>query len=145
MVPPGWIGDDKFLAGYGATQAVPGPLFTFTAYLGTALGRPPNGWLGGLTCLLAVYLPFLLLLVGVLPYRDTLRGRADVQSALRGVNAVVVGLLLAAVYAPVWMDGIKTPIDFAIGIAAFLMLVIWRAPPWLVVVLGAVTAAAIKA
>ncbi len=145
VVPPGWIDDDRFLAGYGAAQAVPGPLFTFAAYLGTALNRPPNGWLGGLTCLVAIYLPSFLLLVGVLPFWDTLRGRADVQSALRGVNAVVVGLLLAALYTPVWTSGIKSPLDFAVGIVAFLMLVFWRAPPWLVVGLGAVTAGAIKA
>ncbi len=140
VVPPGWIGDDRFLAGYGAAQAVPGPLFTFAAYLGTALDRAPNGWLGGLICLVAIYLPSFLLLVGVLPFWDTLRGRADVQSALRGVNAVVVGLLLAALYTPVWTGGITSPIDFAIGISAFLLLVFWRVPPWLVVVLGAVTA-----
>ena len=143
VVPPGWIGDDRFLAGYGAAQAVPGPLFTFAAYLGTALDRPPNGWLGGLTCLVAIYLPSFLLLVGVLPFWDTLRGRANVQSALRGVNAVVVGLLLAALYTPVWTGGIMSPLDFAIGIAAFLLLVFWRVPPWLVVVLGAVTAWAV--
>ncbi len=140
VVPPGWIGDDRFLAGYGAAQAVPGPLFTFAAYLGTALDRAPDGWLGGLTCLIAIYLPSFLLLVGALPFWDTLRGQADVQSALRGVNAVVVGLLLAALYTPVWTGGITSPVDFAIGISAFLLLVFWRVPPWLVVVLGAATA-----
>ncbi len=145
VVPPGWIGDDRFLAGYGAAQAVPGPLFTFAAYLGTALDRPPNGWLGGLICLVAIYLPSFLLLVGVLPFWDTLRGRADVQSALRGVNAVVVGLLLAALYTPVCTGGITSPVDFAIGISAFLLLVFWRVPPWLVVVLGAATAWAVSA
>ena len=143
VVPSGWISDDRFLAGYGAAQAVPGPLFTFAAYLGMALDRSPNGWLGGLICLVAIYLPSFLLLIGVLPFWDTLSGRADVQSTLRGVNAVVVGLLLAALYTPVWTSGITSPVDFAIGISAFLLLVFWRVPPWLVVVLGAATAWAV--
>lgn len=140
VVPPGWIGNDAFLAGYGAAQAVPGPLFTFSAYLGTVMQPAPNGWLGGLICLVAIYLPSFLLLIGVLPYWDALRRRADVQSALKGVNAAVVGLLLAALYTPVWTSAILGPADFGIGIAAFLLLVFWRMPPWIVVVLGAATA-----
>jgi chromate transporter len=137
VVPPGWIGNDAFLAGYGAAQAVPGPLFTFAAYLGTEMQPGPNGWVGGLICLLAIYLPSFLLLVGVLPYWDALRRRAGVQSALKGVNAAVVGLLLAALYTPVWTSAIVGPADFAIGIAAFLLLALWRVPPWIVVALGA--------
>jgi chromate transporter len=100
----------------------------------------PNGWLGGLICLAAIYLPSFLLLVGVLPYWDTLRRRAGVQSALKGVNAAVVGLLLAALYTPVWTSAILGPADFGIGIAAFLLLVFWRVPPWIVVLLGAASA-----
>jgi chromate transporter len=140
VVPPGWIGNDAFLAGYGAAQAMPGPLFTFSAYLGTVMQPGPTGWLGGLICLLAIYLPSFLLLIGVLPFWDALRRRAGMQSALKGVNAAVVGLLLAALYTPVWTSAILNPADFALGIAAFLALVFWRLPPWLVVVLGAASA-----
>jgi chromate transporter len=138
VVPPGWVSNDGFLAGYGAAQAVPGPLFTFAAYLGTVMGPAPNGWAGGLICLLAIYLPSFLLLMGVLPFWDALRRRAAVQAALRGVNAAVVGLLLAALYAPVWTSAIFAPADFGVGVLAFLLLVMWRVPPWLVVILGAV-------
>ncbi|WP_246731764.1 chromate efflux transporter [Methylocapsa sp. S129] len=145
VVPPGWIGNDGFLAGYGAAQAVPGPLFTFAAYLGAAMNGSPSGWLGGLICLTAIYLPSFLLLVGVLPFWDSLRQRASVQSALKGVNAAVVGLLLAALYTPVWTSAMGSSTDFAIGLAAFLLLVFWRAPPWLVVILGAATAWALSA
>jgi chromate transporter len=143
VVPPGWIGNDAFLAGYGAAQAVPGPLFTFSAYLGTMMRPTPNGWAGGLICLAAIYLPSFLLLIGVLPYWDALRRREGVQSALKGVNAAVVGLLLAALYNPVWTSAILGPADFGIGIAAFLLLVFWRVPPWQVVVLGAASAEAL--
>jgi chromate transporter len=141
VVPPGWISTGRFLAGYGAAQAVPGPLFTFAAYLGAAMTPGPNGVGGGLLCLVAIYLPSFLLLIGVLPFWDGLRRRAGVQAALRGVNAAVVGLLLAALYTPVWTSAIRGPADFAIGLAAFLLLVVWRLPPWLVVIMGAVAAA----
>jgi chromate transporter len=140
VVPPGWIGNDAFLAGYGAAQAMPGPLFTFSAYLGTVMQPGPNGWLGGLICLLAIYLPSFLLLIGVLPFWDALRRRAGVQSALKGVNAAVVGILLAALYTPVWTSAILSPADFGLGIAAFLLLMFWRVPPWMVVILGALGA-----
>jgi chromate transporter len=140
VVPPGWIGNDAFLAGYGAAQAVPGPLFTFSAYLGTVMQPGPNGWLGGVICLLSIYLPSFLLLIGVLPFWDALRRRAGVQSALKGVNAAVVGLLLAALYTPVWTSAILNAADFSLSIAAFLLLAFWRVPPWLVVVLGAASA-----
>jgi chromate transporter len=140
VVPPGWVTNNAFLAGYGAAQAVPGPLFTFAAYLGTVMGPKPNGWLGGLICLVAIFLPSFLLLMAALPFWDGLRRRRAVQSALRGVNAAVVGVLLAALYHPVWTSAIAAPADFAIAIAAFLLLVLWAVPPWLVVILGAVTA-----
>ena len=143
VVPPGWVGNDAFLAGYGAAQAVPGPLFTFAAYLGTVMGQVPNGWAGGLICVSAIYLPSFLLLVGVLPFWDALRRRSGIRAALTGVNAAVVGLLLAALYTPVWTSAIFAPADFALGIVAFLLLVMWRVPPWLVVILGAVAATVI--
>src|SRR5215831_10844142 len=140
VVPSGWVTNDAFLAGYGAAQAVPGPLFTFAAYLGTVMAPAPNGWLGGLICVAAIFLPSFLLLIGALPFWDTLRRRAGVQSALRGVNAAVVGLLLAALYKPVWTSAIFGPADFAIGVLAFLLLAFWAVPPWLVVISGAAAA-----
>ena len=143
VVPPGWIGNDRFLAGYGAVQAVPGPLFTFAAYLGAAMRPGPSGWLGAALCLAAIYLPSFLLLVGVLPFWEGLRRRPAVRAALAGVNAAVVGVLLAALYTPVWTTAIGTPADFALALAAFLLLTTWRVPPWLVVALGAATAAAL--
>jgi chromate transporter len=143
VVPQGWLGNDTFLAGYGAAQAVPGPLFTFAAYLGTVMRPSPNGWAGGLICLSAIYLPSFLLLIGVLPFWDALRRRQSVRAALTGINAAVVGLLLAALYRPVWTSAIFGPADFALGIAAFLLLVMWRVPPWLVVILGAIGATAV--
>jgi len=143
VVPPGWVSNDAFLAGYGAAQAVPGPLFTFAAYLGTVMGPAPNGWLGGLICLVAIFLPSPLLLVGVLPFWESLRRQRAVQAGLNGVNAAVVGLLLAALYNPVWTSAIFAPRDFAIGIVAFLLLALWRVPPWLVVILGAAATASL--
>jgi chromate transporter len=145
VVPSGWVSNDAFLAGYGAAQAVPGPLFTFAAYLGTVMGPPPNGVIGGLLCLAAIFLPSFLLLIGALPFWDSLRRHPVVQSALPGVNAAVIGLLLAALYRPVWTSAIFAPQDFAIGIVAFLMLTFWAVPPWLVVVLGALGASAVAA
>ncbi len=143
VVPPGWVGNDAFLAGYGAAQAVPGPLFTFAAYLGTVMGPAPHGWEGGLLCLAAIYLPSFLLVVGALPFWNALRRFAGMQAALRGVNAAVVGLLLAALYQPVWTSAILGPRDFVLGLVAFLLLSFWRVPPWLVVILGALGAEAI--
>ena len=143
VVPPGWVTNDAFLAGYGAAQAVPGPLFTFAAYLGTVMEPPVNGWIGGLLCLAAIFLPSFLLLVGALPYWDALRRLPAVQAALLGINAAVVGLLLAALYRPVWTSAIFGPADFALGLVAFLLLALWAVPPWLVVILGAVAAGSI--
>jgi chromate transporter len=143
VVPPGWISNSDFLAGYGAAQAVPGPLFTFSAYLGTVMALPPNGWLGALICLLAIFLPSFLLVIGALPLWGELREAMWAQSALSGINAAVVGLLLAALYDPVWISAIFTFVDFAIALAAFLALVL-RTPPILVVlaVAGLATAVA---
>ena len=143
VVPPGWVTNDAFLAGYGAAQAVPGPLFTFAAYLGTVMKLPPNGWLGGLICLLAIFLPSFLLITGTLPFWDELRGRSGIAAALKGVNAAVVGLLLGALYNPVWTSAIMSPADFALGLVAFLLLAFWKVPPWLVVAFGALAAVGI--
>jgi chromate transporter len=143
VVPPGWVSNDAFLAGYGAAQAVPGPLFTFAAYLGAVMGPQPNGWLGATLCLVAMFLPSFFLTIGALPFWDELRRRPAAQSALRGVNAAVVGLLLAALYNPVWTSGISSGADFALAIAGFLLLFMWKVPPWLVVVLSAIGGAAI--
>ena len=137
VVPPGWVSNDVFLAGYGAAQAVPGPLFTFAAYLGAMMGPQPNGWQGALLCLLAIFLSSFLLVIGVLPFWDGLRRFRAVRSALVGINAAVVGLLLAALYNPVWTSAIKSPADFGLGLAAFALLVFWKLPPWLVVALSA--------
>lgn len=137
VVPPGWLTDDAFLAGYGAAQAVPGPLFTFAAYLGAVMGPWPNGWLGGVICLVAVFLPSILLVLGVLPFWEALRKKPAAQAALKGTNAVVVGILLAALYDPVWLKGIHNVSDFMIGLGAFGLLQLWKVPAWLVVILAA--------
>ena len=133
VVPPGWISNDAFLAGYGAAQAVPGPLTTFAAYLGAVIG----GWKMAVLCLVAVFLPSFLLVIGVLPFWDGLRQRRGTQAALRGINAAVVGLLIAAFYNPVWTTAILGKGDFALAAIAFLLLMMWRTPPWLVVLICA--------
>lgn len=143
VVPPGWVTNEAFLAGYGAAQALPGPLFTFSAYLGAVMGPAPNGWAGAILCLVAMFLPSFLLVIGPLPFWDALRSRPWAQSALRGVNAAVVGLLLAALYDPVWTAGITGAADFALAIAAFVLLFMWQTPPWLVVILCALGGAVI--
>lgn len=145
VVTPGWVSNDAFLAGYGAAQAVPGPLFTFSAYLGAVMVPWPNGWAGAILCLVAVFLPSFLLVIGALPFWQDLRRKLAAQAALRGVNAAVVGLLLAAFYNPVWTAGITSPADFALAATAFLLLLMWRTPPWLVVLLSAAAGAAIAA
>jgi chromate transporter len=137
FVAPGWVSDDTFLAGYGAAQAVPGPLFTFAAYLGAVVKPPPNGLAGAGLGLIGIFLPGVLILVGTLPFWDMIRKRLGAQAMMRGVNAAVVGLLGAALYNPVWMSSVKTPGDFGIALAGFVLLTAWRAPPLLVVLSSA--------
>jgi chromate transporter len=143
VVPPGWLSDGAFLAGYGAAQAVPGPLFTFSAYLGAMMRLPPNGFIGGLLCLVAIFLPSFLLVTGALPYWEALRHRTAIQSALRGINAAVVGLLLAALYDPVWTSAIHAKGDFALAAIAFVLLMLWKTPPLWVVLFCALGGAAL--
>ena len=137
VVPPGWVTNEEFLAGYGAAQAVPGPLFTLAAYLGAVMRPWPTGWLGALVALTGIFLPAFLLVVGTLPFWDALRARPAFRAALRGINAAVVGLLLAALYHPVWTSAIHAPADFALALAAFGLLTLWGTPPWLVVAFAA--------
>lgn len=138
VVPKGWVDGDTFLAGYAAAQAVPGPLFTFAAFLGAASGPAPNGWSGALLCLLAIFLPSFLLVAGALPFWESLRHERRVRATLAGVNAAVVGLLLAALYQPLWTEGILRPADFALLLFALLALLAWKTPPWQVVLACAV-------
>lgn len=135
VVPTGWVSDNAFLAGYGATQAMPGPLFTFAAYLGAAMGPQPNGIAGAAIALVGIFLPGFLLLVGALPFWDDFRSRPLAQAAMRGANAAVVGILGAALYNPVWTSAILNPYDFSLALVGFVLLVVWKAPPWLAVVL----------
>ena len=135
VVRPGWVTSDAFLAGYGAAQAVPGPLFTFAAYLGAVMQPEPSGLLGAAIALVAVFLPGLLLVVGALPFWDAFRTRPLAQAAMRGANAGVVGVLCAALYDPVWTSAILRPADFALALMGFLLLTVWRAPPWAIVVI----------
>jgi chromate transporter len=137
-VDRGWVTEDEFVAGYAAAQAVPGPLFTFSAYLGATIdGFMPAEWLGGLFALGAIFLPSFLLVWGVLPFWDRLRASGTARSAIMGINAAVVGLLLAALYDPVWVSAIAEPEDFALALALFALLAVWKLPPWLVVGLAA--------
>jgi len=134
VVPSGWVSHEVFLAGYGATQAVPGPLFTFAAFLGASMGQ---GWTTGVIALLAIFAPSFLLIMGALPFWDSMRRSVRAQGALAGVNAAVVGLLLAALYQPVWTNAIFRPADFALALVALVALMFWKLPPWLVVAVGA--------
>lgn len=136
-VAPGWVSDDVFLAGYGAAQAVPGPLFTFAAYLGAVMKPFPNGIAGATISLIAIFLPGILVLMGTLPFWETFRRRARAQAMMRGVNAAVVGLLGAALYNPVWTSSVKGPGDFGIALVSFLLLTAWQAPPLVVVAISA--------
>lgn len=133
FVPTGWLTEEAFLAGYGATQAVPGPLFTFAAYLGTVM----NGWAGGLFATVAIFLPAFLLIVGVLPFWDALRTNQKVKGAIMGVNAAVLGILISAFYTPIWTSSITQPADFALAAILFSLLVYWKLPPWVIVLCGA--------
>ena len=136
-VTPGWVSDDAFLAGYGAAQAVPGPLFTFSAYLGAVMKPPPHGIAGAVVSLIAIFLPGILVLMGALPFWEAFRRRAAAQAAMRGVNAAVVGLLGAALYNPVWTSAVKGPGDFGLALAGFVLLTVWQAPPLVVVAISA--------
>jgi chromate transporter len=144
VVTPGWVSNADFLAGYGVAQAVPGPLFTFAAYLGAIMGPAPNGLAGAAIALIALSLPGLLLVYGMLPYWDALRLRTGAQAAMRGTNAAVVGILGAALYSPVWTSAVLTPRDFAVALTGFLLLTVWKLPPWIVVVLLAATGAILR-
>jgi chromate transporter len=143
VVGPGWVTNEAFVAGYGAAQAVPGPLFTFAAYLGFVMESGPRGWAGAALALAAIFLPAFLMTIGALPFWDALRSRAAFQAALRGINAAVVGLLVAALYHPVWTSAIGSATDFGLALVAFGLLAFWKWPPWLVVVLTALAAEAL--
>ncbi|MGY3233712.1 chromate transporter [Bradyrhizobium sp. USDA 4472] len=137
FVAPGWLTDDAFLAGYGAAQAVPGPLFTFAAYLGTVVAPQPHGVAGAALGLVGIFLPGILILLGALPFWDSFRKRAGAQAMMRGVNAAVVGVLGAALYNPVWTTTVHSPQDFGIALVGFVLLIAWRAPPLVVVAFSA--------
>jgi len=139
VVPVGWVSREAFLAGYGAAQAVPGPLFTFAAYLGAVLG----GIAGAAVALAGIFAPAFLLIMGALPFWNSLRANRKIQGALVGINAAVVGILLAALYDPLWRSAILVPVDFALAAILFVMLVFWRMPPWLVVLVGALGGTAV--
>ena len=132
FVPSGWLSKEAFLAGYGAAQAVPGPLFTFAAYIGAVMG----GWAGGLLATIAIFLPAFLLVIGTLPFWNSLSRNPNIKGALMGVNAAVVGILISAFYTPIWTSSIMSPIDFAFAALLFSMLAYWKFPPWVIVVTG---------
>lgn len=134
VVPPGWVSNEAFMAGYGAAQAVPGPLFTFAAFLGASMRTAPTRWIGGAICLVAIFVPSFLLVAGALPFWEQLRRNVRTQAALTGVNAAVVGLLLAALYQPVWTSAIHSSPDFGLALVALVALMFWKLPPWLVVI-----------
>lgn len=144
FVAPGWVGDGTFLAGYAAAQAVPGPLFTFAAFLGAVATPSPHGLAGASLGLIAIFLPGMLILVGTLPFWNTLRARAGARAAMRGVNAAVVGLLAAALYTPVWTSSVKTAADLGVAILGFVALTVWRASALWVVILGALAGVALS-
>jgi chromate transporter len=143
FVPEGLVSADDFMAGYGWAQAMPGPLFSFAAFLGAVIRAPPGGWMGGALALLAIYLPSFLMVGAALPFWSGLRQSRSVASALNGVNAAVVGVLLAALYTPVWTAAIRGASDFILAILSFSALTLWRAPPWSVVLGTALAARAI--
>lgn len=142
-VAVGWVDADAFLSGYGAAQAVPGPLFSFAAYLGAVMTPTPNGLPGATIALVGIFLPGLLLVAGALPFWDVFRRRPAAQAAMRGTNAAVVGILGAALYDPLWTSAVLGPVDFALAALGFLLLAVWKAPPWIVVVLLAMSGAAL--
>jgi chromate transporter len=145
FVSPGWVTDDAFLAGYGAAQAVPGPLFTFSAYLGAVVHSNPHGVAGAALGLVGIFLPGVLILLATLPFWESLRRREHPRAAMAGVNAAVVGLLAAALYNPVWTSSVSTPMDFGLALVGFVLLTAWRAAPLLVVCITALGALAVSA
>ena len=145
VVDPGWVSNDKFLAGYGAAQAVPGPLFSFSAYLGAVSGPAPNGLTGATIALVAIFLPSFLLIFGALPFWDRLRGSTGFRRALTGTNAAVVGILAAALYTPVWTSAITYPVDVGVAAVALAMLLTGRVPPLVVVAFCAVAGQLVSA
>jgi chromate transporter len=136
-VTPGWVSQDSFLAGYGAAQALPGPLFTFAAYLGAAGRHSPRGVTGAALGTVAIFLPGILILLGTLPFWDLFRQRVGAQASMRGINAAVVGLLGAALYNPLWVSSVASSGDLILALIGFVLLTAWRAPPLLIVILGA--------
>ena len=134
VVDPGLVSANAFLNGYGAAQAVPGPLFTVSVYLGAVATKPPNGLAGAAIALFGIFLPGMLILVGALPFWDELRRRLSAQALMRGVNAAVVGILAAALYNPLWTGAVFGMRDFALALAGFLLLAVWKWPPWIVVI-----------
>ena len=144
VVVPGWVSDSTFLAGYGAAQAVPGPLFTFAAYLGAVADVLPGGVAGAFIALIAVFAPGILCFLGVLPFWNDLRAKPGAQAAMRGTNAAVVGLLGAALYNPVWTSAVQSPGDCAVAATGFILLIVWNAPPLLVVALSALVGAGLS-
>jgi chromate transporter len=137
VVTPGWVTDEAFLAGYGAAQAVPGPLFTFAAYLGAVANTPPGGVAGAVVGLLGIFLPGILILVGTLPFWEIIRRQSAARGMISGVNAAVVGLLAAALYDPVWTSAIKSVGDLVVAVVGIGLLAIWRVPPLIIVVVSA--------
>ncbi|OEH84189.1 ChrA protein [Desulfuribacillus stibiiarsenatis] len=134
FVPAGWLSEEQFLAGYGASQAVPGPLFTFASYIGAVI----HGWQGGLLATVAIFLPAFLLILGTLPFWNSIRRNSIIKGSLMGINAAVVGILIAALYHPIWTSSILSAIDFAFAALLFSLLVFWKLPPWVIVIIGAI-------
>lgn len=134
FVPSGLVSKGTFLAGYGAAQAVPGPLFTFAGYLGASM----KGWVGGFIAIIAIFLPAFLLILGTLPFWNDLRQNSKINGAFMGLNAAVVGILIAAFYQPIWISSIMKPIDFAFAAFLFSLLMYWKLPPWIIVIVGAI-------
>lgn len=138
VVPNHWVSNETFLAGYGIAQAIPGPLSSFAAFLGASMKTNPTSWLGAMLCLISIFAPSFLLVMGILPFWEYLRRNVRIQSSLTGINAAVVGILLAALYNPVWTSAVHSSKDFSLVILAFAALVFWKFPPWLVVFLSAI-------
>jgi chromate transporter len=145
FVTTGWVSQDAFLSGYGAAQSMPGPLFTFAAYLGAIANTSPNPWAGAAVGIIGIFLPGILLLFGTLPFWDVFRRCVSAQAVMRGINAAVVGLLGAALYNPLWISSMKTSGDVAIALVGFVLLTVWRTPPFIVVALGALGGVAMSA